>query len=61
MVGSFAFERTEIEQLLDLVAKGKLDLSRSITKIIAIDEINKGLHELEHKVGNPIRIVVGME
>lgn len=60
LVGSYAFERTEIQQLVDLVAKGKLDLSISITKTIKIEEINTGLHELEHKVGNPIRIVVVM-
>ena len=58
VVGSYAFERTEIQQLVNLASLGKLDLSRSITKIIGLEEINMGLHELEHKVGNPIRIIV---
>ncbi|MBC7344042.1 MAG: alcohol dehydrogenase catalytic domain-containing protein, partial [Clostridia bacterium] len=32
VVGSYAFERKEIEKLVSLVAQGKLDLSRSVTK-----------------------------
>lgn len=60
LVGSYAFERTEIQQLVELAAGGKLNFSSSITKTVPLEDVNKGLDELMHKIGNPIRIVVAM-
>ena len=59
--GSYAFTVREIEEIIRLVAGGKLDISSSITKRISLDEINEGLEALYKKKGNPIRIVVMME
>ena len=61
LLGSYAFTTREIEELIQLVQKGKLDLSSSISKRIPLEEINQGLEELHQKTGYPIRIVVMMD
>ncbi|HDG97773.1 MAG TPA: hypothetical protein ENG73_06335 [Desulfobacterales bacterium] len=58
--GSYAFTVREIEELIQLVSHGKLDISSSISKRIGLEEVNEGLKALHEKEGNPIRIVVVM-
>jgi threonine dehydrogenase-like Zn-dependent dehydrogenase len=61
LLGSYAFTTREIEELVRMVAEGKLDLSASISKRISLEEINQGLEALHRKIGQPIRIVVMMD
>lgn len=56
--GSYAFTVREIEEIIQLVARGRLDISSSVSKRISLDEVNYGLNALREKEGNPIRIVV---
>jgi threonine dehydrogenase-like Zn-dependent dehydrogenase len=58
--GSYGFTVREIEELIQLVAGGKLDLSVSISRTIALDEINQGLEALHRKIDYPVRIVVNI-
>jgi 2-desacetyl-2-hydroxyethyl bacteriochlorophyllide A dehydrogenase len=58
--GSYAFTVREIEEIIQLVTNGRLDLASSITRRISLDEINEGLEALYKKEGDPIRIVVMM-
>jgi alcohol dehydrogenase, propanol-preferring len=58
LLGSYAFTRQTIEQLLELVATGKLDLSNSITDTFPLEQVNEGLKVLHEKIGNPIRVVI---
>lgn len=58
--GSYAFTVREIAELVRLVANGRLDISESVSKRIALEEINEGLEALHKKIDNPIRIVVTM-
>ena len=58
--GSYAFTVREIAELVQLVANGRLDISKSVSKRIALEEVNEGLEALHKKIGNPIRIVVTM-
>ncbi|MFC1906851.1 alcohol dehydrogenase catalytic domain-containing protein [Chloroflexota bacterium] len=44
--------------VIELVRSGKVDLSRSITHRLPLEEINHGLEILESREGNPLRIVV---
>ncbi len=44
--------------IAELVRSGKIDLSKSITHRIPLDEVNRGLEILEQKIGNPLRIVI---
>jgi len=57
-LGSYGSTTSEIQNVIDLVASGKLDLSESITERFLLEEVNKGLDHLHRKIGNPIRIVV---
>lgn len=47
--------------IIDLVASGKLNLSRTVSRTITLEEINDGMEMLEKKIGNPVRIVVVQE
>ena len=58
--GSFCFTVQKIEELVQLVSKGRLDISKSVSKTIPLSEINEGLAALHHKTADPIRIVVTM-
>jgi threonine dehydrogenase-like Zn-dependent dehydrogenase len=58
ILGSYGSTTSEIQNVIDLVASGKLNLSDSITERLSLEEVNKGLEHLHKKIGNPIRIVI---
>ncbi|MBM4305439.1 MAG: zinc-binding dehydrogenase [Deltaproteobacteria bacterium] len=59
-LGSYGSTTLEIQNVVDLVASGKLNLSGSITGRYSLEEVNRGLEQLYKKIGNPIRIVIEM-
>jgi len=50
--------KKELYQLLLLLRSGKLDLSRSVTHRIALENINEGFRILEDENEEPVRVVV---
>ncbi len=50
--------RSEMAELIEMVGSGRLDLSKSITHRVQLDEVNTGFSILEEQIGNPIRVVV---
>jgi D-arabinose 1-dehydrogenase-like Zn-dependent alcohol dehydrogenase len=58
VMGSFGSSKEEIDRILELLKMRKLDLSRSISLVLKLEQINEGLEKLEKKIGNPIRIVI---
>lgn len=58
LIGSYSFERGEINKLVNMIASGRLDLSLSITERLPLEETNTALEHLQNKIGNPIRIVI---
>ena len=58
LIGSYAFTVAEIQELVQLVDKGLLDLSQSISLRIGLDEVNHGLEILHKKISDPLRVVV---
>ncbi len=48
----------DLRKLLELVALKKIDLSKSITHRLKIEEVNKGFQMLDTKQDNPVRIVL---
>jgi propanol-preferring alcohol dehydrogenase len=60
LFGSYGSTTSEIQNVIDLVASGKLNLSDSITERFSLENVNKGLEHLHKKIGNPIRIVIEM-
>ena len=51
-------DKRDIEDLLALVARGRLDLSRSVTQTYPLSEINKALARLASKEAGVVRLVV---
>jgi threonine dehydrogenase-like Zn-dependent dehydrogenase len=58
VLGHLGYQNTDIETLARLVSLGRLDLSRSISRVIPLSDIKEGIAMLEHAEGNPIRILV---
>ena len=58
VLGHLGYENADIGTLAMLVSRGRLDLSRSISAVIGLEEIERGIEMLENQEGNPIRILV---
>ena len=58
VLGHLGYQNVDIETLARLVSLGRLDLSRSISRIIPLEDIREGIEALERADGNPIRILV---
>ena len=58
ILGHYGSEPEHTRQLVDFVASGKLDLSRSISDVLPLASAREALTRLESKIGNPIRIVL---
>jgi D-arabinose 1-dehydrogenase-like Zn-dependent alcohol dehydrogenase len=58
VVGSFGATTQDVNELIDLVEAGRLDLSRSVSHRLTLDEFPEALRMLETREGHPIRIVV---
>ncbi|EHB55281.1 Alcohol dehydrogenase zinc-binding domain protein [Mycolicibacterium rhodesiae JS60] len=58
VLGHLGYHNTDIETLAQLVSRGRLDLTRSISQIIPLEDIADGIRILEHSEGNPIRVLV---
>ena len=58
LFGSYGSTTLEIQNVIDLIASGKLNLSDSITERFPLEEVNRGLEHLHKKIGNPIRIAI---
>ena len=50
--------RSELTELIDLVSRGKINLSTSITHRLKLEEVNQGMQILERNIGAPIRVVI---
>ena len=58
VIGSYAFTKKDIVDVVNLVSVGKLDLSHSITHRFPLEKVNQALETLEKNIGNPIRMVI---
>ncbi len=57
-LGHLGYQNVDIETLAKLVSLGRLDLSRSISEVVPLEDIALGIEKLERQEGNPIRILV---
>lgn len=58
LLGHLGYEKRHLDELVGLLAAGRLDLSGSITELLPLAEINRGVDTLSSKTGNPVRLVV---
>jgi D-arabinose 1-dehydrogenase-like Zn-dependent alcohol dehydrogenase len=61
VLGSFGMDRADIEDLLALVAAGRLDLSASVSARYPLSEANAALQRLASKRDGVVRIVVVLD
>ena len=58
VLGHLGYQNADIGTLASLVSMGRLDLSRSISDIVSLEDVAKGIEKLEKADGDPIRILV---
>ena len=58
VLGSSAWDRSDIIDIISLVQRKRLDLSGSISGRYKLDDINVALEHLKTKKDNPIRLVI---
>jgi propanol-preferring alcohol dehydrogenase len=58
VVGSFGATLKDVNELIDLADSGRLDLSRSVSHELPLDDFPVALRMLETREGHPVRIVV---
>ncbi|MFI9604553.1 zinc-binding dehydrogenase [Streptomyces sp. NPDC052043] len=58
VLGHDGYTRRHLTQLMRLLASGRLDLSRSVSDVLPLEEVVRGVERLRTKEGNPLRIVV---
>jgi 2-desacetyl-2-hydroxyethyl bacteriochlorophyllide A dehydrogenase len=58
IIGANDHLRSELVELIGMIESGRIDLSKSITHRVHLDEVNTGLEILEKRIGNPIRVIV---
>jgi len=57
LVGVNDHLRTELEQLIKLVRAGRIDLSKSVTHTMPLEDVNRGFEILDTNRENVIRVV----
>ena len=58
ILGHLGYKKENLDDLVALLANGRLDLSTSISDVIPLDEVGEGVRRLAEKDGDPVRIVV---
>lgn len=58
MLGHLGYQKEHLDQLVKLVAAGRLDVSRSVSEVMPLEQVARGVERLAKKEGNPIRLVV---
>lgn len=58
LLGHLGYQKRNLNELMRLVGSGRLDLSRSISELLPLEEVGRGVERLSKKEGNPIRLVV---
>ncbi len=58
ILGHLGYSKAHLEQVLDLIATGRLDLSRSISDRLPLERVQEGVERLTSKEESTVRLVV---
>jgi D-arabinose 1-dehydrogenase-like Zn-dependent alcohol dehydrogenase len=58
VLGHLGYQNADIGTLANLVSRGRLDLSRSISAVVPLEDVALGIEKLDKADGDPIRILV---
>jgi 2-desacetyl-2-hydroxyethyl bacteriochlorophyllide A dehydrogenase len=56
--GHLGYAKEDLDELVGLLARGRLDLSGSISDVIPLEDVADGVRRLAEKEGDPVRIIV---
>ncbi len=58
LLGHLGYNKEHLVDLVRFVASGRLDVSRSVSEVMPLEEVPRGVERLATKEGDPIRLVV---
>jgi D-arabinose 1-dehydrogenase-like Zn-dependent alcohol dehydrogenase len=58
LLGHLGYDKSHLDQLIGFVAAGRLDVAGSISDVMPLDDVVRGVKRLATKDGDPIRLVV---
>jgi D-arabinose 1-dehydrogenase-like Zn-dependent alcohol dehydrogenase len=58
LLGHLGYQRRHLDELVRLVAHGRLDISGSVSGLLPLEQVADGVEQLTSKRGDPIRLVV---
>jgi D-arabinose 1-dehydrogenase-like Zn-dependent alcohol dehydrogenase len=58
LLGHLGYGKEHLVQLVRFAATGRLDVSRSVSEVMPLDDVARGVERLATKEGDPIRLVV---
>lgn len=58
LLGHLGYAKRHLDDLVELVSHGRLDVSRSISGTMPLEDVGRGVEQLASKEGNPVRLVV---
>ena len=58
LLGHLGYQKRHLDQLVELVARGRLDVSRSISGVLPLEDVARGVERLAKKEGDPLRLIV---
>jgi D-arabinose 1-dehydrogenase-like Zn-dependent alcohol dehydrogenase len=58
VIGHTGYRMRHLEDLVELIARGRLDVSGSVSAILPLEEVAEGVRRLREHKGNPIRILL---
>jgi len=58
LLGHFGFDERHVPEVVRLVALGRLEFSRSVSRTYPLAEAAQAVEDLDKKVGDPIRLVL---
>ena len=58
VLGHLGYQKKHLDELVRLLASGRLDLSASISDVMPLVEVKEGVRRLAEKDGDPVRLIV---
>jgi threonine dehydrogenase-like Zn-dependent dehydrogenase len=58
LLGHLGYEKRHLDELVQLVRAGRLDVSGSVSAVLPLEDVVDGVEQLQSKRGNPVRLVV---
>jgi D-arabinose 1-dehydrogenase-like Zn-dependent alcohol dehydrogenase len=58
LLGHLGYDKHHLDELVALLASGRLDVSRSVSDLLPLEDVGRGVERLVSKDGDPVRLVV---